>query len=71
MALAPGGEQVASGGADSSLRFWDVRADKCVCEMPAHRPKWEESILALAYHDRREVFVSAGADATLRTWVAN
>ncbi|NWV12071.1 STRN4 protein, partial [Ptilonorhynchus violaceus] len=56
-------------GHDCSLRLWHLGQRTCVQELPAHRKKHEEAVLAVAFHPRRPLSASAGADALAKVFV--
>ena len=43
----------------------------CVQEITAHRKKFDESILDVAFHPSRPFIASAGADALAKVYVWN
>ncbi|NWZ98249.1 STRN4 protein, partial [Nesospiza acunhae] len=54
---------------DCSLRLWHLSDHTCVQELPAHRRKHHEAVLAVAFHPRRALSASAGADALAKVFV--
>ncbi|NXV62298.1 STRN4 protein, partial [Molothrus ater] len=58
-----------SPGHDCSLRLWHLSDHTCVQELPAHRRKHHEAVLAVAFHPRRALSASAGADALAKVFV--
>ncbi|NXD46543.1 STRN4 protein, partial [Copsychus sechellarum] len=58
-----------SPGHDCSLRLWHLCQRTCVQELPAHRRKHAEAVLAVAFHPRRSLSASAGADALAKVFV--
>ncbi|XP_054151333.1 striatin-4-like [Melozone crissalis] len=69
LALDPGGAFLLSGSHDCSLRLWHLSEHTCVQELPAHRRKHHEAVLAVAFHPRRALSASAGADALAKVFV--
>uniref|UniRef100_A0A8C3UVV3 Striatin 4 n=1 Tax=Catharus ustulatus TaxID=91951 RepID=A0A8C3UVV3_CATUS len=72
LALDPSGAFLLSGSHDCSLRLWHLcqrTCRTCVQELPAHRRKHEEAVLAVAFHPRRALSASAGADALAKVFV--
>lgn len=69
LAVDPSALYLLSAGHDSSLRFWDVTTHGCVQEINAHRPKFSESIHAVAYHPAKTFVASGGADSTVRIYM--
>ncbi|NWS92979.1 STRN4 protein, partial [Toxostoma redivivum] len=72
LALDPSGAFLLSGmsaGHEFSLRLWHLCQRTCVQELPAHRRKHEEAVLAVAFHPRRALSASAGADALAKVFV--
>ncbi|MCU0702894.1 MAG: WD40 repeat domain-containing protein [Fimbriiglobus sp.] len=66
VAFSPDGRTVASGHDDGSVRFWDVRTQRLVGDIPAH-PK---AVSALAYTPDGERLATAGEDRIVRVWDA-
>ncbi|NXU98080.1 STRN4 protein, partial [Cettia cetti] len=58
-----------SPGHDCSLRLWHLSQRTCVQELPAHRRKHHEAVLAVAFHPRRALSASAGADGLAKVFV--
>ncbi|XP_066426235.1 striatin-4-like, partial [Molothrus aeneus] len=69
LALDPSGAFLLSGSHDCSLRLWHLSDHTCVQELPAHRRKHHEAVLAVAFHPRRALSASAGADALAKVFV--
>ncbi|KAM3656380.1 LOW QUALITY PROTEIN: striatin-4 [Ammospiza maritima maritima] len=69
LALDPSGAFLLSGSHDCSLRLWHLSEHTCVQELPAHRRKHHEAVLAVAFHPRRALSASAGADALAKVFV--
>ncbi|XP_063038090.1 striatin-4-like [Melospiza melodia melodia] len=69
LALDPSGAFLLSGSHDCSLRLWHLSDRTCVQELPAHRRKHHEAVLAVAFHPRRALSASAGADALAKVFV--
>ncbi|OWK49918.1 Striatin-3 [Lonchura striata] len=59
----------ARSGHDCSLRLWHLCPLRCVQELPAHRRKHHEAVLAVAFHPRRPLGASAGADGLAKVFV--
>jgi striatin 1/3/4 len=72
--MDPSGLTLASGGHDSSVRYWDYDNEKntavCVQEVTAHRKKslTAEGVLQVKYHPTAPWFCSAGADGVIRVY---
>ncbi|KOB74707.1 putative striatin, partial [Operophtera brumata] len=62
LALDPNGLFLLSGSHDCSVRLWNLDTKTCVQEITAHRKKFDESILDVAFHPLRPYIASAGAD---------
>ncbi|NXO27395.1 STRN4 protein, partial [Cisticola juncidis] len=58
-----------SPGHDCSLCLWHLSRGTCVQELPAHRRKHHESVLGVAFHPRRALGASAGADGLAKVFV--
>lgn len=56
-------------GHDCSIRLWNMDNKTCVQEITAHRKKFDESILDVAFHPSRPFIASAGADALAKVFV--
>lgn len=56
-------------GHDCSIRLWNMDNKTCVQEITAHRKKFDESILDVAFHPSRPFIASAGADALAKVYV--
>ncbi|KAM8986064.1 striatin-4 isoform 1-T1 [Ara ararauna] len=69
LALDPNGVFLMSGSHDCSLRLWHVAHRTCVQELSAHRRKHDEAVHAVAFHPRRSLSASAGADAVAKVFV--
>ncbi|XP_014117875.1 PREDICTED: striatin-4 [Pseudopodoces humilis] len=69
LALDPSGAFLLSGSHDCSLRLWHLCERTCVQELPAHRRKHHEAVLAVAFHPRRPLSASAGADGLAKVFV--
>jgi WD40 repeat protein len=68
VAFEPQGLYFATASHDQSLRLWDVTSRSCVQEMHAHRSKFDESSLAVAFHPRLPLMASAGADSIVNVY---
>jgi striatin 1/3/4 len=64
------GLYLLSGSHDCSIRLWNIANKKtCVQEITAHRKKFDESILDVAFHPSKPYIASAGADAIAKVFV--
>lgn len=64
------GLYLLSGSHDCSIRLWNIANKKtCVQEITAHRKKFEESILDVAFHPSKPFIASAGADGIAKVFV--
>ncbi|NXN11053.1 STRN4 protein, partial [Indicator maculatus] len=57
------------GSHDCSLRLWHLGQCSCVQELPAHRRKHSEAVLAVAFHCLLPLAASAGADGLAKVFV--
>lgn len=57
------------GSHDCSIRLWHLDNKTCVQEITAHRKKFDESILDVAFHPSRPYIASAGADGLAKVFV--
>lgn len=62
------GLYVMTGGHDGSVRWWDLSSRMCVHEVQGHRNKFDESVLAVAYHPSKGFAASAGADSVIKIY---
>ncbi|CAH0406892.1 unnamed protein product [Chilo suppressalis] len=69
LALDPNGLFLLSGSHDCSVRLWNLDTKTCVQEITAHRKKFDESILDVAFHPLRPFIASAGADCLAKVFV--
>lgn len=69
LAVDPHGLYLLSGSHDCSIRLWNMDNKTCVQEITAHRKKFDESILDVAFHPSRPFIASAGADALAKVFV--
>lgn len=69
LAVDPQGLYILSGSHDCSLRLWNLDNKTCVQEITAHRKKFDESILDVAFHPSKPFIASAGADGLAKVFV--
>lgn len=70
LAVDAHGLYLLSGSHDCSIRLWNIANKKtCVQEITAHRKKFDESILDVAFHPSKPYIASAGADAIAKVFV--
>ncbi|XP_076274324.1 connector of kinase to AP-1 [Rhynchophorus ferrugineus] len=69
LALDSHGVYLLSGSHDCSIRLWNIENKTCVQEITAHRKKYDESILDVAFHPTRPYIASAGADGLAKVFV--
>ncbi|CAH1985182.1 unnamed protein product [Acanthoscelides obtectus] len=69
LAVDPNGLYILSGSHDCSIRLWNLDNKTCVQEITAHRKKFDESILDVAFHPSRPYIASAGADGLAKVFV--
>lgn len=64
VAFSPDGETVAVGGRNGGVVLWSIDDNKKLAELPAHR----DTVLSVAYCPKKDRFVSAGLDKTMKAW---
>nr|XP_029714970.1 LOW QUALITY PROTEIN: striatin-3-like [Aedes albopictus] len=69
LAIDAHGLYLLSGSHDCSIRLWHMDNKTCVQEITAHRKKFDESILDVAFHPSKPYIASAGADAIAKVFV--
>ncbi|XP_041775018.1 striatin-4 isoform X2 [Anopheles merus] len=69
LAIDAHGLYLLSGSHDCSIRLWHMDNKTCVQEITAHRKKFDESILDVAFHPSKPFIASAGADAIAKVFV--
>lgn len=69
LAIDSHGLYLLSGSHDCSIRLWHMENKTCVQEITAHRKKFDESILDVAFHPSKPYIASAGADAIAKVFV--
>jgi WD40 repeat protein len=69
IAIDPSGMLLASCGVDGDVRVWSVDSRSCLWSTRAHRGKYGESALCIAFHPTRPaLLVSAGADSLAKVF---
>ncbi|KAI6243827.1 hypothetical protein M3Y99_00047600 [Aphelenchoides fujianensis] len=66
LAADPNGLYLLSGCDDGSLRLWDMETRGCLQEIAVHRKKYDEAVMAVAFHPSRPLIGSAGADSLVK-----
>lgn len=69
LAVDPKGLYLLSGSHDNSIRLWNLDNKTCIQEITAHRKKFDESILDVAFHPSRGYIASGGADSLAKVFV--
>uniref|UniRef100_A0A336KGC5 CSON006515 protein n=1 Tax=Culicoides sonorensis TaxID=179676 RepID=A0A336KGC5_CULSO len=69
LAIDSAGLYLLSGSHDCSIRLWNIDTKTCVQEITAHRKKFDESILDVAFHPSKPFIASAGSDAIAKVFV--
>jgi type 1 glutamine amidotransferase len=64
LAFDPRGEQLASAGADGTIKVWDVASGALLCSQEGHNGP----AMAIAFSSNGQKMASGGSDGTARTW---
>jgi len=67
VAISPGGEYVAAGSLDKSVRVWDIRAGNLIGRLDGvdgHK----DSVYSVAFGPDGETLVSGSLDKTIKMW---
>src|SRR5262249_12220780 len=64
LTFAPDGHTLLSGGADGTVRIWDVAMGREKGKLLAH----DGAVLSLALHPKSHVLASGGADKSMKLW---
>jgi len=64
LAFDPRGEELASAGADKTVKVWDVENGTMLCSQEGHT----SDVLSLSFSSNGQKMASGGADGTARTW---
>ena len=66
MCFSPDGKQLASGGADRTVRLWDVETGACVRTLEGHRG----GVMSACFSPDGRRLASGSCDDTVRLWDA-
>lgn len=66
ISVCPDKNVFATGGADSSVRLWDLRSLRIHNEIHAHRRKFDDSIFDVKFDPAGRIIGSGGAEGTLK-----
>ncbi len=64
LAFSPGGERIASAGADGAVKVWNSKTRAVVKTLPAH----PASVYSVVFHPGGKHLASVGADRKVKVW---
>ena len=64
VAISRDANMIASGGADKTIRLWDVKKGQLLQILDNH----EAQILSLSFSPKDQTLVSGSADRTVKVW---
>jgi WD40 repeat protein len=64
VAFSPDSKQIASGGADGKIKFWEIETGECLRTFDGHK-EWVHSV---AYSPDGKLIASCGRDALVKLW---
>uniref|UniRef100_A0A0N5AW51 WD_REPEATS_REGION domain-containing protein n=1 Tax=Syphacia muris TaxID=451379 RepID=A0A0N5AW51_9BILA len=70
LAIDPNGLYLLSGSHDGSLRLWNMEKRVCLQEIAAHRKKFDNAVMSVAFHPSRPLIGSAGADGLAKVFTS-
>jgi len=67
VAISPGGDYVAAGSLDKSVRVWDIRGGNVIARLDGEGGH-KDSVYSVAFGPDGETLVSGSLDKTIKMW---
>ena len=67
MAISPGGDYVAAGSLDKSVRVWDIRSGDLIARLDGENGH-KDSVYSVAFGPDGDTLVSGSLDKTIKMW---